>query len=69
MIGTIIMEISELEMVAAMEFYLNKNLLNVTFESHHKATVTAVRQRSNGRFVIEFDGQPEPEFKVEEVRV
>ena len=69
MIGSVIMEISETEMAAAVEFYLNRNLLNVTFESHHKATVTTVRQRSNGRFVIEFDGQPEPEFKVEEVRM
>lgn len=69
MIGTTVMDISESEMIAAMQFYLNSNLLNTTFQDRHKSVVTAVRQRSSGRFIIEFDGQPEPEFKVEEVRV
>lgn len=63
------MEISESEMMAVVQFYLNNNLLNTTFQKQHTARVTHVRERSNGRFVIEFDGQPEPEFKVEEVRV
>lgn len=65
------MEVGEAEMIAAVQFYLNQSVFTAEYGSrkYHRAYVTAVRQRSNGRFVIEFDGQPEPEFKVEEVHV
>lgn len=60
MIGLTVMEIGEQEMEAAIEYYLNRSVL------HHTARVIGVRQRSNGRFVIEFDGQPEVERLLEE---
>lgn len=56
MIGLIIMEVNEAEMRSALE-YFNGDLF---LKSEHKATVTKVRQRSSGRFVIEFRGKPEP---------
>lgn len=55
MIGTVIMDVSEGEMKSALQYYFNSEL----FFSKHKVKVTSVRQRSNGRFVIDFDGQPE----------
>lgn len=57
MVGLTIMDISEEEMNAIVQHYLNSNLLNTTFQEHHKSVVEEVRQRSNGRFVIEFRAQ------------
>jgi hypothetical protein len=48
------MDIHPDEMRAIVQFYLNNNLLNTTFKEHHKSIVEDVRQRSNGRFIIEF---------------
>lgn len=64
MIGAITMEIGEPEIVAAMQFYLNNSVFNseLSHRKYHHAEVTAVRQRSNGRFIIEFDGRPEPQW-------
>jgi hypothetical protein len=61
MIGRVIMEIGEQEMVAVVQFYLNSSVFNAEFDSrkYHRAHVVGVRQRSNGRFVIDFDGIPE----------
>lgn len=68
MIGTVIMDISEHEMNAMVQYYLNRDLFTTAFgKNNHHATVVSVRQRPNKRFVIEFDGQPEPEFVVDEV--
>lgn len=71
MIGSIAMEVSEAEIIAAIQFYLNHSVFTAQYDSrkYHRVYVTSVRQRSSGRFVIEFDGQPEPEFKVEEIQV
>lgn len=57
MIGHVIMEIEPDEMRAAVAYYFNRDL----FDAHagrerHKAIVTSVRERSNGNFVVEFDG-------------
>lgn len=50
------MEISREEMVAIVEFYLNNNLLNVTFKEYHRSKVLDVKERKvSGRFVIEFE--------------
>lgn len=57
MVGLTIMDISREEMNAIVQYYLNSNLLNTTFQEHHKSVVEEVRQRSNGRFVIEFRAQ------------
>lgn len=57
MIGLTIMEISSEQMQAIVQWYLNNNLLNITFQKHHKSQVESVRQRSGGRFVIEFRAQ------------
>jgi hypothetical protein len=57
MIGLTIMDIYPDEMRAIVQFYLNNNLLNTAFQDHHKSVVEDVRQRSNGRFVIEFREQ------------
>ena len=57
MIGHAIMEIEADEMIAAVSYYLNRELLQSDMgRLRHKATITDVRQRSNGNFVIEFDG-------------
>lgn len=56
MIGHVTMEIEEGEICAAIQFYLNKSVFNTLVSDYHKATVTSVRQRANGSFVIEFDG-------------
>lgn len=62
------MEIGEAEMIAAVQFYLNQSVFNSEsgFQNrkYHRADVTSVRQRK-GRFVIEFEGQPEPEWPSE----
>lgn len=52
--GLTIMDIHQDEMRAIVQYYLNNNLLNTTFQKHHESVVEEVRQRSNGRFVIEF---------------
>ena len=66
MIGTVIMDISHAEMVAAVQFYLNRSVFDSdTVRTYHKATVVRVHQRTNGRFVIEFDGRPEPDEEKE----
>jgi hypothetical protein len=54
MIGLTIMDVHEDEMRAIVQFYLNNNLLNTAFQKHHESAVESVRQRSNGRFTIEF---------------
>jgi len=57
MIGNIIMEIEPDEMRAAVQFYLNHDIFDAnSIRERHKANVSAVRQRSNGNFVIEFYG-------------
>lgn len=53
------MEIDHEEMKAIVQYYLNNNLLNATFQKQHTSGVLNVRQRSNGRFVIEFIQHPE----------
>lgn len=73
MIGTVIMEIGEAEMIAAIQFYLNQSVFwsesGFTDRKYHRATVTSVKQRK-GRFFIEFEGRPEPEWpsEVEDTR-
>jgi hypothetical protein len=65
MIGHVVMEIERDEMVAAMQFYLNKSVFNVLANKYHEATVTDVHQRNNGNFVVEFDGcRPAPKVVV-----
>lgn len=61
MIGKVAMEVSKAEMCAAIQFYLSKSVFDSDLGNRvfHKAKVTNVRQRDNGRFVIEFEGQPE----------
>jgi hypothetical protein len=61
MIGHVIMEIGEQEMIAMVHFYLNHSVFTAEYDSrkYHRANVTSVKQRSNGRFVIDFDGVPE----------
>jgi hypothetical protein len=61
MIGHVNMEIGEQEMIAMVQYYLNNSVFNAEFDSrkYHRAHVVGVRQRSNGRFVINFDGVPE----------
>lgn len=54
MIGLTIMEISREQMLAIVQYYLNNNLLNITFQKHHESVVKDVRERSSGRFVIQF---------------
>ena len=54
MIGKTIMEVSQSEMIAIVQYYLNNDLLNTAFQTRHKSIVEDVRQRSSGRFVIEF---------------
>lgn len=54
MIGLTIMEISREQMAVIVQWYLNNNLLNITFQKHHQSVVENVHQRSNGRFVVEF---------------
>lgn len=58
MIGHVIMEIGEQEMISAVQFYLNKSVFEASdsLRWQHKATVVGVRQRSNGNFVVEFEG-------------
>lgn len=59
MIGHVIMEIEADEMRTAVAFYLNKDVFMVEgypSRAGHKVIVTSVRQRSNGDFVVEFDG-------------
>lgn len=58
MIGKVVMEISNSEMRAAVQYYLNSDL----FFSKHKVKVTEIYSRSNGRFTIRFDGDTDPEF-------
>lgn len=66
------MEVGEAEIVAAIQFYLNQSVFNSesTFQNrrYHRAVVTSVKQRKN-RFLIEFEGQPEPEWPSEVVEV
>ena len=60
MIGHVVMEIEAGEMRTAVAYYLNKDVFMVDgYPSRvgHKAVVTDVRQRSNGNFIVEFDGQ------------
>lgn len=64
MIGKVIMEISNAEMRAAVQYYLNSDL----FFSRHKARVTEIVGRSNGRYTIRFEGSADPDF-VEPQRV
>lgn len=59
MIGLTVMEISAEQMQAIVQWYLNNNLLNVTFQKHHESVVEDVRQRSSGRFMIEFRAKAE----------
>lgn len=59
MIGLTVMEISHEEMVAVVQFYLNNDLLNTTFQDRHKSVVEDVRQRKDGRFIIEFSAKEE----------
>jgi hypothetical protein len=61
MIGHVIMEIEPDEMRTAVAFYLNRDVFMVEgypSRVRHEAIVANVRQRSNGNFVVEFDGQP-----------
>jgi len=56
--GHVIIEVEAEEMIAIVQYYLNKELFTCDMSrSRHLANVTDVRQRSNGNFVIEFDGQ------------
>ena len=61
MIGRVIMEIGKQEMIAMVQYYLNNSAFDAELHSrkYHRAHVVEVRQRSNGRFVIDFDGVPE----------
>jgi len=66
MIGNVIMEIEPDEMRAAVQFYLNRDVFDAnSIRERHKANVSAVRQRSNGNFVIEFYGWFLPEEKTD----
>lgn len=57
MIGHVIMEIEADEMRAAVAYYLNKDVFDANMvRVRHKAIVTEVRQRSNGNFIVEFNG-------------
>lgn len=58
MIGKVIMEISNSEMKAAVQYYLNSDL----FFSKHKVKVSEVIARGNGRFTVRFEGEADPEF-------
>lgn len=58
MIGKVIMEISNSEMRAAVQYYLNSDL----FFSKHKVKVTEVIGRSNGRYTVRLDGEADPDF-------
>lgn len=61
MIGTIAMDIDHVEMCKAIEFYLNRSVFDASVgRKYHEARVVKVSQRSNGRFVIEFESQPLP---------
>lgn len=67
MLGTIIMEVGETEIIAAIQFYLNHSVFHVEgypSRKYHEAIVSSVKQRKS-RFVIEFEGQPEPEWPSE----
>ena len=67
MIGHVIMEIEPDEMRAAVQFYLNRDVFDAnSIRERHKAKVSAVRQRSNGNFVIEFYGWFLPEEKTDD---
>lgn len=59
MIGHVIMEIEADEMRAAIQFYLNRDVFDAdgSLRVRHKANVVDVRQRSNGNFVVEFEGR------------
>ena len=59
MIGLTIMEISAEQMQEIVQWYLNNNLLNTTFQKRHESVVEDVRQRNNGRFVVEFRAKAE----------
>jgi hypothetical protein len=61
MIGHVVMEIGEQEMIVMVQFYLNSSVFTAEYDSrkYHRANVVSVKQRSNGRFVIDFDGLPE----------
>lgn len=63
MIGNVIMEVGEQEMIAMVQFYLNQSVFTAEYDSrkYHRANVISVKQRSNGRFVIDFEGLPERE--------
>lgn len=52
MIGTAQMRISKEQMIAIVEYYLNKNLFNTTFEPQHKVKVVDQIRKSGDRFVI-----------------
>jgi hypothetical protein len=58
MIGHVIMEIEHDEMIAAVQFYLNRDVFDAdgSLRVRHKANVSEVRQHGNGNFVIEFNG-------------
>ena len=67
MIGNVIMEIEPDEMRAAVQFYLNRDVFDAnSIRERHKANVSAVRQRSNGNFIIEFYGWFLPEKRDDE---
>lgn len=57
MIGHVIMEIERDEMIAALAYYFNKDVFDVyAGRERHKVIISDVRERSNGNFIIEFDG-------------
>lgn len=57
MIGHVIMEIEADEMRQAVAYYLNKDVFDVyTGRDRHRVVVTNIRERSNGNFIVEFDG-------------
>lgn len=69
MIGHVIMEIEPDEMRAALAYYFNRELFTSDMgRTRHKAVITTVRERSNGNFVVEFDGwrPAEPAVEAEE---
>lgn len=53
MIGRIVMDISQDQMVEIVEHYWNCRL---AYLENQKAKVVKVRQRRNGRFIIDLDG-------------
>lgn len=56
--GHVIMEIEPEEMVSIVRYYFEKELFDsYAGRERHRATVTDVRQRNNGNFVVEFDGE------------